>query len=215
MSLLDIQLEARNLLQLRPVFLHCKTTGAAEISEVVEIAILDSAGTPLVDELVKPKRHIRQTASDEHGITDEMITFAPRWAEILPKVEEILVGKRVCVYDLADELQALKNSHLNNHNRWVFDDDKFFSLRTCFRDIRMSVIPPVEAWLPIPWRKLPARWGSISKSLHTVGHVKMPGFCVLFYWRLLVGKFIIDVSKSTRNTIFHQGDGLCRLCPKP
>ena len=132
MSLLDIQLEARNLLQLRPVFLHCKTTGAAEISEVVEIAILDSAGTPLVDELVIPKRHIRQTASDEHGITDEMINFAPRWAEILPKVEEILVGKRVCVYDLADELQALKNSHQNNHNRWVFDDEKFFSLKDLF-----------------------------------------------------------------------------------
>ena len=54
MSLLETQLETRNLLQQRPVFLHCKTTGAAELSEVVEIAILDSAGSPLADELVKP-----------------------------------------------------------------------------------------------------------------------------------------------------------------
>lgn len=132
MSLLDIQIEARNLLQVRPVFLHCKTTGAAEFSEVVEIAVLDSAGATLVDELVKPKRHIRQNASEEHGITDEMINFAPRWAEILPKVEESLAGKRVCVYDLAIELQALKNSHQNNHNRWVFDDDNFYSLMSLF-----------------------------------------------------------------------------------
>jgi len=132
MSLLEIQLEARNLLQLRPVFMHCKTTGAGEFSEVVEIAILDSAGVPLVDELVKPKRHIRPNASEEHGITDEMINFAPRWAEILPKVEEVLAGKRVCVYDLVGELQALKNSHRNNHNRWVFDDERFYSLMDLF-----------------------------------------------------------------------------------
>lgn len=132
MSLLEIQLEARNLLQLRPFFMHCKTTGAGEFSEVVEIAILDSAGIPLVDELVKPKRHIRPNASEEHGITDEMINFAPRWAEILPNVEEVLAGKKVCVYDLVGELQALKNSHRNNHNRWVFDDEHFYSLMDLF-----------------------------------------------------------------------------------
>ncbi len=132
MSLLDIQLEARNLFQTQPVFMHCKTTGAGETAEVVEIAILDSAGTMLVDELVKPKRHIRQSATDEHGITDEMITFAPRWAEILPKVEEMLVRKRVCVYDLTSELQALRTSHQNNLNRWAIDEEKFISLMDMF-----------------------------------------------------------------------------------
>ena len=92
MSLLEAQLEARNLLQQCPLFLHSKTTGAMDLSEVIEIAILDSSGKPLVDELVKPKRHIRPTATDEHGVTDEMVDTAPRWAEILPKVEEVLVG---------------------------------------------------------------------------------------------------------------------------
>jgi len=132
MSLLDIQLEARNLIQLRPMFLHCKTTGAGEVSEVVEIAILDIIGTPLVDELVKPKRHIRQIASDEHGITDEMINFAPRWAEVLPKVEEVLMGKHVCLYNLDEEMQALKNSNFNNHNRWIFDEGRFIGLMDLF-----------------------------------------------------------------------------------
>jgi len=132
MSLLDIQLEARNLIQLRPMFLHCKTTGAGEFSEVVEIAILDITGTPLVDELVKPKRHIRQIASAEHGITDEMINFAPRWAEVLPKVEDVLMGKHVCLYDLVEEMQALKNSNFNNHNRWIFDEGKFIGLMDLF-----------------------------------------------------------------------------------
>ncbi|HEX9091327.1 MAG TPA: exonuclease domain-containing protein [Anaerolineales bacterium] len=132
MSLLAIQLEARNLIQLHPMFVHCKTTGAGEFSEVVEIAILDINGTPLVDELVKPKRHIRQNASDEHGITDEMINFAPRWAEVLPKVEEVLVGRQVCLYDLVEEMQALKNSNHNSHNRWVFDEGKFLNLMDLF-----------------------------------------------------------------------------------
>ncbi len=132
MSLLEAQIEARNILQLRPLFLHSKTTGAAEFDEVVEIAVLDSAGVPLLDELVKPKRHIRPTSTEQHGIGDEQVNYAPRWIEILPKIEEILVGKRICVYDRDGELLALKNSYQNNHNRWVLDDDRFFSVMDLF-----------------------------------------------------------------------------------
>lgn len=136
MTLLEAQLEARNLLQLGPLFLHSKTTGAAELSEVVEIAILDSAGKPLVDALVKPKRHIRPDATLEHGITDEMVDSAPRWSEILPTIEDILIGKRVCVYDPASELLALQNSYQNNHNRWVLDENNFFNLMDLFSRYR-------------------------------------------------------------------------------
>ena len=128
MSLLEVQFEARNLLQQRPLFLHSKTTGAAEQSEVVEIAILDTAGMPLADELVKPKRHIRPTATKIHGITDEMVDSAPKWAEILPKVEELLAGNKVCIYDPTTELLALRNSYQNNHNRYVLDENNFVSL---------------------------------------------------------------------------------------
>ncbi len=132
MSLLEVQLEARNLLQQRPLFLHCKSTGAAELSEVVEIAILDSDGAPLVDELAKPKRHIRQVATLEHGITDEMVEHAPKWGEILPQVEEILARKTVVVYDLATELLVLRNSYQNDHHRWALDQTHFFDLMELF-----------------------------------------------------------------------------------
>jgi len=132
MSLLETQLEARNLLQLRPVFLHCKTTGAAELSEVVEIAILDSAGMPLADELVRPKRHIRAVATTEHGLTDDKLKTAAKWSEVLPAIEEILLGRKVCVYDKGAELQAVKNSYQNYHHRWVLDDDNFISLMDLF-----------------------------------------------------------------------------------
>jgi DNA polymerase III epsilon subunit-like protein len=132
MSLLEIQLEARNLLQLQPLFLHSKTTGAGDQSEVVEIAILDTAGMPLADELVKPKRHIRPTATQEHGITDEMVDSAPKWSEILPKVEELLIGKKVCLYDPASEVLALRNSYQNYHHRWVLDESNFLNLMEMF-----------------------------------------------------------------------------------
>ncbi len=136
MSLLEAQIEARNFLQLRPLFLHCKTTGAAELDEVVEIAILDSAGEPMLDELVKPKRHIRPTSTQEHGLTDDNVNYAPRWTEILPKIEELLLNQRICVYDRESELLALKNSYQNNHNRWALDDDRFFSLMDLFSRLR-------------------------------------------------------------------------------
>jgi DNA polymerase III epsilon subunit-like protein len=147
MSLLEVQLEARNLLQLSPLFLHSKTTGAAEQSEVVEIAILDTAGMPLADELVKPKRHIRPVATQEHGITDEMVDTAPRWSEILPKVEELLIGKKVCIYDSASEILALRNSYQNNHNRWVLDESNFYSLMDMFSRYKNERGPRSGAFL--------------------------------------------------------------------
>lgn len=147
MTLLEAQLEAQNLLQQDPLFLHSKTTGASELSEVVEIAILDSSGKPIVDELVKPKRHIRQIATEEHGVTDEMVDTAPRWAEILPKVEEVLVGKKVCVYDQESELQTLFNSYNNIHQRWVFDPNNFYSLMDLFSRYKNERDPRTGAFL--------------------------------------------------------------------
>jgi DNA polymerase-3 subunit epsilon len=147
MALLEAQLEARNLLQQRPLFLHSKTTGASDLSEVVEIAILDSSGAPLVDELVKPKHHIRPNATQEHGVTDEMVDSAPRWAEILPKIEEVLVGKKVCVYDHASELQALQNSYNNIHQRWVLDSNDFYSLMDLFSRYRNERDPRTGVFL--------------------------------------------------------------------
>jgi DNA polymerase III epsilon subunit-like protein len=146
MSLLEIQLEARNLLQLNPLFMHSKTTGASEFSEVVEIAILDSAGMPLMDALVKPKRHIRPDATQEHGITDEMVENAPRWSEILPEIEDLLVHKKICVYDPENELLAIQNSYQNSHNRWGLDTSDFINLMDLFsrywnvRDSRSKVL---------------------------------------------------------------------------
>jgi DNA polymerase III epsilon subunit-like protein len=147
MSLLDIQLEARNLLQLQPLFLHSKTTGAAELSEVVEIAILDPAGIPLADELVKPKRHIRPSATQEHGVTDEMVDSAPKWAEILPKIEELLVGKKVCIYDPVGEILALRNSYQNNHIRWVLDESNFVSIMDMFSRYKNERDPHTGAFM--------------------------------------------------------------------
>lgn len=145
MSLLEVQFETRNLLQLQPLFLHSKTTGAAELSEVVEIAILDTAGIPLADELVKPKRHIRPTATQEHGITDEMVDSAPKWSEILPMVEDLLIGKKVCIFDPASDLVALRNSYQNDHHRYVLDDNNFISVMDIFARYRNERDPRSKA----------------------------------------------------------------------
>ena len=146
MTLLDIQIEARNLLQTNPLFMHSKNTGAAEQAEVVEIAILDSSGQPLIDALVKPKRHIRPSATEEHGITDEMVENAPKWTEVLPEVEEILARKKVCVYDMPGELAVMRTSYQNNHNRWALNTDNFINIMDMFsryrnvRDPRSGVL---------------------------------------------------------------------------
>jgi DNA polymerase-3 subunit epsilon len=78
--------------------LDTETTGL-EDGEVVQIAILNSAGETMLDTLVKPKRPIPRDATAIHGITDEMCEAAPTWIDLAPKIKTILDGKLLVVYN--------------------------------------------------------------------------------------------------------------------
>lgn len=78
--------------------LDTETTGLYE-GEIVQIAIINSAGENLLDTLVKPKLPIPADATAIHGITDEMVKDAPGWPEIAPKIQEILNGQLLVVYN--------------------------------------------------------------------------------------------------------------------
>lgn len=80
------------------VVLDTETTGKRD-GEVCQIAIIDHRGNTLLDQLVKPVYPIPPDASRVHGITNDQVKDAPGWAEVAPRVKDILAGKDVIVYN--------------------------------------------------------------------------------------------------------------------
>jgi DNA polymerase-3 subunit epsilon len=78
--------------------LDTETTGL-DNAEVVQIAIINSAGEPLLDTLVKTKQPIPRDATRIHGITDEMVKDCPTWLDLAPKIKTILDGQLLVVYN--------------------------------------------------------------------------------------------------------------------
>lgn len=82
------------------VVLDTETTGLYD-AWVVDLAILASDGTVLLDTLVNPLEPIPADATAIHGITDSMVSDAPTFADLLPRLESLLTGRRVVIYNAA------------------------------------------------------------------------------------------------------------------
>ena len=85
----------------RAVYLDTETTGLRPGSDVVEIAVIDATGAPLIDTLVRPRNPIPPDAAAIHGISNEMVADAPTWPEVFPDLQRVLEGRRVIVYNAA------------------------------------------------------------------------------------------------------------------
>jgi DNA polymerase-3 subunit epsilon len=90
------------------VFLDTETTGLDGRAEVVEVAILDAQGAPLIDTLVRPTGRIPADVTAIHGIDDRMVAGAPRWPEVYPLLTEALSGRTVVVYNADFDLRIIR-----------------------------------------------------------------------------------------------------------
>lgn len=91
------------------IFLDTETTGLNRdgSDRIVEIAIVDAAGSPLMDTLINPGRRIPPEASRVHGITAGMVASAPRIEDIENKLLDIISDKRLVIYNAAYDLPFL------------------------------------------------------------------------------------------------------------
>ena len=97
--LTEIVQRARNLLSKDPLILDTETTGLDGF--IVQIAVINSTGGVLLDTMVNPQCAISEEAQAIHGITAEMVADAPTFADLEPKLIELLSGRRVAVYNAA------------------------------------------------------------------------------------------------------------------
>jgi DNA polymerase-3 subunit epsilon len=93
------------------VYLDTETTGlsAASGDTIVEIAIVDHNGRPLIDTLVNPQRAIPWQATKVHGIRDDMVRGKPTLGQILPDIRNAIRGKELVIYNASFDVSFFAN----------------------------------------------------------------------------------------------------------
>lgn len=129
MSTLDMQQECQRLLHMQPMYLECKPNSMGPQGEVVELALIDSNGSKLLDELVHPKRDIDPKMTKIHGISNDIAQHALPWAEVWSQTKKLIGGRMVGVFDMDQRLSWMRQSHTTGFLRWDADPAKFFCIQ--------------------------------------------------------------------------------------
>lgn len=80
------------------VILDTETTGL-DCAEIVEVAVIDLEGTPLLNTLVKPEIPIPEDAIAIHGITDDTVKDAPSFPAVYPELVKVLDGRKAIIHN--------------------------------------------------------------------------------------------------------------------
>ena len=110
--------EARSVLQNNPLYLDTETTGLGPADEIIEISIVDDAGSTLLETLVKPTRPIPPDATAIHGITNQEVQSARAWPLVWPEVRSLLFSRWVVIYNQEFDLRLLQQSHARYGLPW-------------------------------------------------------------------------------------------------
>jgi DNA polymerase III subunit epsilon len=119
---------ARQWLTHQPVYLDTETTGLEKSSEIIEICVIDDSNQVLFQSLVKPTSRIPSEALRIHGITDEMVKTAPAWFNVWPKIEAVLAGQQVGIYNADFDLRLIQQTNARYHIRWERHDSNAFCI---------------------------------------------------------------------------------------
>jgi DNA polymerase III epsilon subunit-like protein len=141
------------------VYLDTETTGLDPVNDdLLEIALIDDSGAVLLDTLIKPSSNnsLWPDAEAIHGITPEIVAHAPALSEIAPKIEVVVKGQDVIIYNAGFDT-AFLGSLLSSAN----------SIKCC-----------MEAWAEHvgEWSEYHGnyRWQSLAKAADAV-HFDWPG----------------------------------------
>jgi DNA polymerase-3 subunit epsilon len=103
---------AKKILSANTIFLDTETTGLGSTDEIIEIAIINSKGIPLVNELIRPN----QSSQAIHGITNKLVAKAPKWPEVHNKVAYYLQSADyIVVYNAEFDWRLLEQT-VNQYN---------------------------------------------------------------------------------------------------
>lgn len=101
---------AQAWLKEKPLYLDTETTGLGSKDQIVEIALLDHDGTPLLNTLVQPTVEISPKAAAIHGLSMADVASAPLFGEVLPALINLTQDRLVIIYNAAFDRRLLRQS---------------------------------------------------------------------------------------------------------
>jgi len=102
----------------KPVYVDTETTGLEKQDEIVEISILDSDGTTLLQSYVRPVNPLTAAATRIHGITNAMVANAPTWPALWPQIRGVLFSRQIAAYNAPFDLRLMQQSHSRYKIPW-------------------------------------------------------------------------------------------------
>lgn len=102
--------QARAWLKEKPTYLDTETTGFSFHDEVIDLALVNSDGTALIDTLIRPTVPIGAGAEAIHGIHNEDIIDAPGFNEIMINLVKLTEDRLVLIYNAAFDQRLLRQS---------------------------------------------------------------------------------------------------------
>jgi len=114
----DAVLLARQVLEQRPIYLDTETTGLDKTAEIVEISIIDTDSSPLVDTLVRPSQTIPADVMRVHHITNEMVQKAQPWPFLWNSIRPVFNNRLVVIYNSDFDVRMMQQTHARYKMRW-------------------------------------------------------------------------------------------------
>ncbi len=127
---------AQEIVALNPVYLDTETTGIDSEAQIIEISILDSDGSVLVDSLVRPTLRIPRDATAVHHLTEAMVKDAPIWAQLWPTVEQALTDRAIAIYNAEYDHRLMQQSHRAHRLRWAWPTTSFVCVMLLYAQYR-------------------------------------------------------------------------------
>ncbi|WP_455233662.1 3'-5' exonuclease [Geopseudomonas aromaticivorans] len=90
--------------------LDTETTGLGESAQIIELSIVDSAGAVVFETRLRPTVAIEAEAEEVHGITAADLTDAPTWADVADRVEALLAGRPVLIFNANFDCRLLEQT---------------------------------------------------------------------------------------------------------
>ncbi|MFP1869250.1 3'-5' exonuclease [Lonsdalea quercina] len=92
------------------LFIDTETTGLGDDAEIVEICVIDSRSAIILNTLVKPTKPIPAEVTAIHGITNEMVAYAPTWKDIHGAVVELFINYEFVIYNADLDVRLIRQT---------------------------------------------------------------------------------------------------------
>jgi DNA polymerase III epsilon subunit-like protein len=99
--------------------LAVETTGHPDKeAEIVQVGLVNETGRVLLDTLVRPLKEILPQATDQHGITSDMVADGPSFGDLYPQLKQCLRGRTLVVYDWERQGRLFREAMHNCSSSW-------------------------------------------------------------------------------------------------